>query len=98
MLENLIGKKVFVLISTRSGVSNSNSTSTGPSESAINGVCKVKGIFRNFDEKYVVISDATNYYMNIYDELSLRNRVSPNSIESRNTYIRQDNIIFIAEE
>lgn len=97
MLENLIGKKVFILVSTRSGVSNSVATSAGGSESAINGVCKITGTFSNFDDKFVVVSDAKNYYMNIYDGMTFSNRVSPNTVESINTYIRIDNIIFIAE-
>ena len=91
-------KKVFVLISTRSGVSNSTATSAGSSESAINGVCNVNGVFENFDDKFIVISSASNYYMNIYDRETMRNSVSPNQLNSRNTYIKIDNIIFIAEE
>lgn len=95
MLENLVGKKVFVLISTRSGVSNS--IGNYGSESTLNGICKVTGIFKGFDDKYIVISDATNYYMNIFDEVSLKSKISPYSLVSNNSYIRQDNIIFIAE-
>lgn len=95
MLELLKGKKVFVLISTRSGVS----TAVGNmgSENAINGVCKVTGTFIDCDDKFILIEEATNTYMNAFDEYSLKNHIAPYSLNSKRTFVKIDNIIFISE-
>lgn len=100
MLENYIGKRVRVLVSTGSGAAISNGDLSAGS--VFNPVITVFGILKSYDEKFIEIENSRMvYYTGVSETLSLAflnngGSTGPDVFENELTILNMSKVISVS--